>query len=69
MNARKTSDYLAIVSGRSVHSTAQFTGAVGTVVRVDPQAQTCEVKFLQPFHAHITLDIGGKVNWVTLMNE
>jgi hypothetical protein len=31
-------------------------GAVGTVVRFDPQAQTYEIKFLQPFHAQITLE-------------
>jgi hypothetical protein len=31
-------------------------GAVGTVVRFNPQAQTYEVNYLQPFHADITVE-------------
>lgn len=29
-------------------------GAIGTIVRFDPQAQSYHVKFLQPFHSDIT---------------
>jgi hypothetical protein len=31
-------------------------GAVGTVLSFDPQAKTYQVKYLQPFHAVITVE-------------
>jgi hypothetical protein len=31
-------------------------GAIGTVVRIDPQTKSYHVKFLQPFHSDVTFE-------------
>jgi hypothetical protein len=42
-------------------------GAVGTVVRFDPEAKTYEVEYLQPFHARITVEEADAIQTMTLI--
>jgi hypothetical protein len=42
-------------------------GAIGTVVRFDPQTKSYHVKYLQPFHADVTFTAAEMTEVVTVL--